>query len=112
MAQRPTSDQLTTSQGRRLGLPALIAAHVPEPLLQLLDSPAAAPGATGLADAAARLDAVAALGRVGGTAALGALRALAFDKKSTSEALRKAAYRAYKRAQRQADRQKKYEAQP
>ena len=41
-----------------------------------------------------------------------ALRALAFDKKGADEALRKAAYRAYRRAKRRTEQQKKYEAQP
>jgi ParB family chromosome partitioning protein len=62
-------------------------------------------------DQAARIDAAAALGRTGGSEAVAALRALAFDKKGTPEALRKAAYRAFKRAERQAGKQKKYEAQ-
>lgn len=105
---KPQLTELATSDGRRLVLPRLIATRTAEPLVELLS------GATAgsRADATARSDAAAALGRVGGTAALAALRTTAFDKKGADETLRKAAYRAYKRAKRHADRQKKYEAQP
>jgi ParB family chromosome partitioning protein len=58
--------------------------------------------AQGGGDAAARLDAIAALGRAGGERALEALSALAFDKKAADVAVRKAAYRAYRRAKRRA----------
>jgi HEAT repeat protein len=62
---------------------------------------------------ALRLDAIAALGRMGGEEALALLRRIAFDKdkKAGDEAVRKAAFRAFKRAQRQADKARKYEAQ-
>ncbi|WP_437667450.1 HEAT repeat domain-containing protein [Sorangium sp. So ce1182] len=80
--------------GRRLALPALLARGALAPLISL------AQGAGG--DAAARLDAIAALGRAGGDRAIEALAALAFDKGATDVAARKAAYRAYRRAKRRA----------
>jgi ParB family chromosome partitioning protein len=101
-AQRPKPDELRSPEGRRLGLPGVLAAHDSATLLLLLRDP----------DAAVRLDAVAGLGRTGGEQAITALRALAFDKKGADEALRKAAYRAYRRAKRRTEQQKKHEAQP
>ncbi|WP_437579381.1 HEAT repeat domain-containing protein [Sorangium sp. So ce887] len=83
--------------GRRLALPAMLARGELAPLLSL------AQGEGG--DAAARLDAIAALGRAGGERALEALAALAFDKSRSTAAdvaVRKAAYRAYRRAKRRA----------
>ncbi|WP_437929837.1 HEAT repeat domain-containing protein [Sorangium sp. So ce291] len=80
--------------GRRLALPVLLARGALAPLISL------AQGAGG--DAAARLDAIAALGRAGGDRALEALAALAFDKGANDVATRKAAYRAYRRAKRRA----------
>ncbi|XYI00685.1 HEAT repeat domain-containing protein [Sorangium sp. So ce1128] len=80
--------------GRRLALPAMLARGAVAPLISL------AQGAGG--DAAARLDAIAALGRAGGARALAALAALAFDKGAADVAARKAAYRAYRRAKRRA----------
>lgn len=94
--------QLTTLASRQLGLPTLIGSHQTGVLQQLLAS----------TEQATRLEAAAALGRAGGSEAMTALRALAFDKKGADEQLRKAAYRAYRRARRHSDRQKKYEAQP
>ncbi|WP_437679704.1 HEAT repeat domain-containing protein [Sorangium sp. So ce131] len=79
--------------GRRLALPSLLARGAVAPLIAL---------AQGGGDAAARLDAIAALGRAGGERALEALAALAFDKKAADVAVRKAAYRAYRRAKRRA----------
>lgn len=96
----PTSAQLRGAEGRRLGLPRLISTHSSAPLLPLLRD----------AESGVRLDAVAGLGRVGGPEALAALKALAFDKKGADEALRKAAWRAYRRARRRAERQRKFEA--
>ncbi|WP_437309265.1 HEAT repeat domain-containing protein [Sorangium sp. So ce388] len=80
--------------GRRLALPAMLARGALAPLISL------AQGAGG--DAAARLDAIAALGRAGGDRALEVLAALAFDKGANDVATRKAAYRAYRRAKRRA----------
>lgn len=97
----PTSAQLRGAEGRRLGLPRLISTHSSAPLLPLLRD----------ADLAVRLDAVAGLGRVGGPEAMTALKTLAFDKKGADEALRKAAWRAYRRARRRTERQRKFEAQ-
>ncbi|WP_437783385.1 HEAT repeat domain-containing protein [Sorangium sp. So ce1097] len=80
--------------GRRLALPAMLSRGALAPLISL------AQGAGG--DAAARLDAIAALGRAGGERAIEALAALAFDKAAADAATRKAAYRAYRRAKRRA----------
>ncbi|WP_437289842.1 HEAT repeat domain-containing protein [Sorangium sp. So ce406] len=80
--------------GRRLALPAMLARGALAPLISL------AQGAGG--DAAARLDAIAALGRAGGERAIEALAAIAFDKAAADVAARKAAYRAYRRAKRKA----------
>ncbi|WP_437613041.1 HEAT repeat domain-containing protein [Sorangium sp. So ce834] len=90
---------LTASEpGRRLALPAMLARRDAAALAPLI---ALAKGDGG--DAAARLDAIAALGRAGGERALEALAALAFDKAAAPDvAVRKAAYRAYRRAQRSA----------
>ncbi|WP_437592087.1 HEAT repeat domain-containing protein [Sorangium sp. So ce1000] len=88
-----------TEPGRRLALPSMLARHDVAALAPLISL---AQGNGG--DAAARLDAIAALGRAGGERALEALAALAFDKnKKTAEvAVRKAAFRAYRRAKRKA----------
>ncbi|WP_437716798.1 HEAT repeat domain-containing protein [Sorangium sp. So ce448] len=90
-----------TEPGRRLALPSILARHDVAALAPLI---ALAQGSGG--DASARLDAIAALGRAGGERALEALAALAFDKEKAKEkadvALRKAAYRAYRRAKRKA----------
>ncbi|WP_437877695.1 HEAT repeat domain-containing protein [Sorangium sp. So ce513] len=80
--------------GRRLALPTMLSRGAIAPLISL------AQGAGG--DAAARLDAIAALGRAGGERAIEALAALAFDKAAADAATRKAAYRAYRRAKRRA----------
>jgi ParB family chromosome partitioning protein len=87
---------LTSSEGRRVALPAVIAAHQLEPLRPL---------ATG-SSAEVKQDAMAALGRMGGHDAAELLRGQAFDKSQTVE-LRKAAYRAHKRARRAAERARK-----
>jgi ParB family chromosome partitioning protein len=55
-------------------------------------------------DEASRIDAITALGHTGGDAAIALLSSLAFDKTSTDIAVRKAAYRAYRRAKRRAAR--------
>jgi ParB family chromosome partitioning protein len=87
---------LTSSEGRRVALPAVIATHQLEPLRPL---------ATGGA-AEVKPDAWAALGRMGGDDAAELLRGQAFDKNQPVE-LRKAAYRAHKRARRAAERARK-----
>ncbi|WP_438035640.1 HEAT repeat domain-containing protein [Sorangium sp. So ce204] len=90
-----------TEPGRRLALPSILARHDAAALAPLISL---ARGSGG--DASARLDAIAALGRAGGERALEALAALAFDKEKAKEkaeiAVRKAAYRAYRRAKRKA----------
>jgi ParB family chromosome partitioning protein len=86
---------LATSAGRRLALPAMLARGETQPLLDLAKS---AP------DEASRIDAITALGHTGGDAAIALLSSLAFDKTSTDIAVRKAAYRAYRRAKRRAAR--------
>jgi ParB family chromosome partitioning protein len=88
-----TPDTLASSEARRVALPSLLAQHTLEPL-----RPLASKG-----DTAVRKDALAALGRMGTDAAAELLRTLAFDT-SQSEELRKAAYRAHKRARRAAER--------
>ncbi|MFL5347805.1 MAG: HEAT repeat domain-containing protein [Hyalangium sp.] len=90
------SKSLSSSEGRRVALPAMIAAHQLEPLRPL---------ATGGAPEV-KQDAMAALGRMGGDDAAELLRAQAFDKSQSVE-LRKAAYRAHKRARRAAERARK-----
>jgi ParB family chromosome partitioning protein len=87
---------LTSSEGRRVALPAVIAAHQLDPLRPL---------ATGGAPEV-KPDAWAALGRLGGDEAAEVLRGQAFDKGQSVE-LRKAAYRAHKRARRAAERARK-----
>ncbi|WP_437534582.1 HEAT repeat domain-containing protein [Sorangium sp. So ce726] len=87
-----------TEPGRRLALPAMLARHDVAALAPLISL---AQGNGG--DAAARLDAIAVLGRAGGERALEALAALAFGKEKKADvAVRKAAYRAYRRAKRKA----------
>jgi ParB family chromosome partitioning protein len=90
------SKSLSSSEGRRVALPAVIAEHQLEPLRPL---------ATGGAPEV-KQDAMAALGRMGGEAAAELLRTQAFDKNQSVE-LRKAAYRAHKRARRAAERARK-----
>ncbi|EYF02439.1 HEAT repeat domain-containing protein [Chondromyces apiculatus] len=85
-----------TEPGRRLVLPAVISRKEVEPLLALAKSGA---------DVPSRLDAIHALGRVGGSDVMTLLETLAFDKQKTDIALRKAAYRAYRRAKRRAERE-------
>jgi len=87
---------LTSSEGRRVALPAVIAEHQLQPLKPL---------ATGGAPEV-KQDAWAALGRLGGDDAAEVLRGQAFDKGQPVE-LRKAAYRAHKRACRAAERARK-----
>lgn len=84
---------LATSAGRRLALPAMLARGETAPLLELAK---AAP------DEASRIDAITALGHTGGDAAIALLSSIAFDKTGTDIAVRKAAYRAYRRAKRRA----------
>ncbi|RKH61547.1 HEAT repeat domain-containing protein [Corallococcus aberystwythensis] len=91
---------LTASEARRLAVPALLAKKDLEPL-----KPVAAD-----AKPEVRQDAWAALGRLGGDEAAALLKTAAFDKSQSVE-LRKAAYRAHKRARRAAERARK-EGQP
>ncbi|WP_309892564.1 HEAT repeat domain-containing protein [Archangium sp.] len=91
-----TPKQLATSEARRLALPSLLADKELEPLRPLATHK----------DEAVRQDAWAALGRLGGDSAAEVLRAQAFDKNQSVE-LRKAAYRAHKRALRAAQRARK-----
>jgi ParB family chromosome partitioning protein len=84
---------LATSAGRRLALPTMLAKGETQPLFDLAKS---AP------DEETRIDAITALGRTGGDEAIALLSSLAFDKKGTDIAVRKAAYRAYRRAKRKA----------
>ncbi|XXX79879.1 HEAT repeat domain-containing protein [Sorangium sp. So ce134] len=86
---------VASEPGRRLALPAMLARRDAAAIARLVSL---ARGEGG--DAAARLDAIAALGRAGGERALEALAALAFDKAAADVAVRKAAYRAYRRAKR------------
>ncbi|WP_224368578.1 HEAT repeat domain-containing protein [Hyalangium versicolor] len=90
------SKSLATSEGRRVALPVVIATHQLDPLRPL---------ATG-ASTEVKQDAWAALGRMGGDDAAELLRGQAFDKGQSVE-LRKAAYRAHKRARRAAERARK-----
>ncbi|HEX8826007.1 MAG TPA: HEAT repeat domain-containing protein, partial [Archangium sp.] len=91
-----TPKQLATSEARRLALPTLLADKELEPLRPLATHK----------DEAVRQDAWSAMGRLGGDAAAEVLRAQAFDKTQSVE-LRKAAYRAHKRALRAAQRARK-----
>jgi ParB family chromosome partitioning protein len=91
-----TPQRLATSEARRLALPSVLAEKVMEPLKPLATH----------SDTGVKQDAWAALGRLGGDAAAELLRTLAFDKTQSVE-LRKAAYRAHKRARRAAARARK-----
>jgi ParB family chromosome partitioning protein len=91
-----TPQRLATSEARRLALPSVLAEKLMEPLKPLATH----------SDTGVRQDAWAALGRLGGEAAAELLRTLAFDKTQPVE-LRKAAYRAHKRARRAAARARK-----
>jgi ParB family chromosome partitioning protein len=87
---------LESSEGRRVALPVVIAKHDLEPLRPLATSNTPE----------VKQDAMAALGRMGGDGAAELLRGLAFDTGQSVE-LRKAAYRAHKRARRAAERARK-----
>ncbi|NOK36779.1 hypothetical protein HMI49_26590 [Corallococcus exercitus] len=91
---------LTASEARRLAVPALLAKKDLEPLKSVAAD----------AKPEVRQDAWAALGRLGGDEAAALLKTAAFDKSQSVE-LRKAAYRAHKRARRAAERARK-EGQP
>ncbi|WIG99412.1 HEAT repeat domain-containing protein [Myxococcus sp. SDU36] len=93
MGARTTRELLATSEGRRLSVPTLLGAHALEPLKSLATD----------AKPETRQDAWAALGRLGGDDAAKLLHEAAFDKSQTVE-LRKAAWRAHKRARRAAER--------
>ncbi|HZI14261.1 MAG TPA: hypothetical protein VE153_28085, partial [Myxococcus sp.] len=84
---------LTGSEGRRLALPSLLANKALEPLASLAGNP----------KPEVKLEAWAALGRLGGDAAAKLLHTAAFDKSHSVEQ-RKAAWRAHKRARRAAER--------
>ena len=88
--------QLATSEARRMALPSVLAGKELEPLRPLATHK----------DEQVRQDGWAALGRLGGTEAAEVLRGQAFDKSQSVE-LRKAAYRAHKRALRAAERARK-----
>jgi ParB family chromosome partitioning protein len=88
-----TATRLASSEARRLALPRLIAQRSLEPL-----QPLAAKG-----EDKVREDVLAALGRMGSEAAAELLKGLALDKQQP-EALRKAAWRAHKRARRALER--------
>ncbi|WPB76964.1 HEAT repeat domain-containing protein [Archangium violaceum] len=88
--------QLASSEARRMALPSMLAGKELEPLRPLATNN----------DEQVRQDAWAALGRLGGTEAAEVLRGQAFDKSQSVE-LRKAAYRAHKRALRAAERARK-----
>ncbi|AKQ69957.1 hypothetical protein A176_006869 [Myxococcus hansupus] len=96
MGGKPSHEVLATSEGRRLAVPALLGARAMEPLKPLATD----------AKPETRQDAWAALGRLGGDEAAKLLHASAFDKSQTVE-LRKAAWRAHKRARRAAERARK-----
>ncbi|WP_375755460.1 HEAT repeat domain-containing protein [Corallococcus exercitus] len=91
---------LTASEARRLAVPALLAKKDLEPLKSVAAD----------AKPEVKQEAWAALGRLGGDAAAELLKTAAFDKSQSVE-LRKAAYRAHKRARRAAERARK-EGQP
>ncbi|RKH14345.1 hypothetical protein D7X74_20205 [Corallococcus sp. CA047B] len=91
---------LTASEPRRLAVPALLAKKDLGPLKPVASD----------AKPEVRQDAWAALGRLGGDEAAELLKTAAFDKSQSVE-LRKAAYRAHKRARRAAERARK-EGQP
>ncbi|NMO20999.1 hypothetical protein HPC49_28215 [Pyxidicoccus fallax] len=93
---RPPQDTLATSESRRLAVPALLGTRAEEPLLAL---------ARGV-KAEVKPDAYAVLGRLGGDAAAKLLHDAAFDNSQPVE-LRKAAWRAHKRARRAAERARK-----
>ncbi|MCY1018028.1 HEAT repeat domain-containing protein [Pyxidicoccus sp. MSG2] len=93
---KPTPDALTTSEGRRLTVPALLGTKAVEPLLALARS----------TKADVKQDAWAALGRAGGDDAAKLLHDAAFDNSQPVD-VRKAAWRAHKRARRAAERTRK-----
>jgi ParB family chromosome partitioning protein len=93
---KPTQETLTTSEGRRLTVPAMLGAKAVEPLLALARS----------AKADVKQDAWAALSRAGGDDAAKLLHDAAFDNSQPVE-VRKAAWRAHKRARRAAERARK-----
>jgi ParB family chromosome partitioning protein len=88
---RADAASLAAPAARPLALRAALAHHETAALVAIASD--------GAADRAARLDAVAALGRAGGDAAAKTLSALAFDKSLDAD-FRKAAYRAMRRARR------------
>jgi ParB family chromosome partitioning protein len=90
---------LDTSEGRRIYLSRALHESDLEELLGLARE----------GEGQDRLDAISALGRASGDEAIEALEAMAFDKKNTKEDVRKAAYRALRRAKRIAE---KKEATP
>ncbi|RJS21315.1 hypothetical protein DRW03_18095 [Corallococcus sp. H22C18031201] len=90
------AEALATDEARRLALPALLGARQTETLRPLAAN----------AKPEVRQDAWAALGRVGGDAATELLHTAAFDKSQSVE-LRKAAWRAHKRARRANERVRK-----
>jgi ParB family chromosome partitioning protein len=96
--KRGAAGLLGTEPGRRVALPSVLVAHDTRAIKALLD---------GAKDDATLLDAIGAAGRCGGDELIASLTAIATDKKSRDVATRKAAYRALKRAKRQAEHQAK-----
>lgn len=97
-APASTRAELVASEpGRRLALPSMIPAGEVKPLIAI---------AKDATDEQSRIDAIAALGAGRhelGSDAITLLESLAFDKQKTDLAVRKAAYRAYRRAKRRAE---------
>jgi len=99
-SSKPIPDgALATDEGRRIHLARAIHERDLEALLEMAKD----------GEGQDRIDAIAALGRASGDEAIEALEEMAFDKEGTKEDVRKAAYRALRRAKRIAD---KKEATP
>ncbi|WP_342377781.1 HEAT repeat domain-containing protein [Myxococcus stipitatus] len=96
MGAKVSTDALATSEGRRLAEPALLGTRNLAPLKVL----------SAHAKPEVKQEAWAGMGRLGGDEAAKLLHASAFDKSNSVE-LRKAAWRAHKRARRAADRTRK-----
>jgi ParB family chromosome partitioning protein len=91
-----SAKQLAASEARRMALPSVLAGKELEPLRPLATHQ----------DETVRQDVWAAMGRLGGSEAAEVLRGQAFNTSQSVE-LRKAAYRAHKRALRAAERARK-----
>lgn len=98
----PRPADLATSEGRRLGLPTVMVAArtgAISPEIKADIAALIALAAGGAADEPGRLDAIAALGRIGGNEVIAYLKTLAFEGKA-SVPVKKAAFRSVRRAQR------------